>query len=248
MITGAVDRYKGMEITDLSQFSQSEEEFEKQLIKSLEQWEKDKIRSVQIFFNPPYCHLMNVVSRFGFYFHHASREKGGYVLLCRWLDRSTHDKIPAYADHYVGVGGAVINQKGEILLIQEVRSPEPKPWKLPGGFMDPKETISQAVEREVFEETGVKAKFYGLLGLREQLKFRYDSTDFYIVCLLLVNDDEAQEIDIKDKREVSGAQWVPLADLTSNGEAAKYRMFPNAYMFISGLNKIYTAQGIEGLK
>jgi hypothetical protein len=33
------------------------------------------------------------------------------------MDESTHDKIPAYADHYVGVGGVAINQKNEILLI-----------------------------------------------------------------------------------------------------------------------------------
>jgi hypothetical protein len=41
--------------------------------------------------------------------------------MCLWMDESTHDKIPAYADHYVGVGGVAINQKNEILLIQERR-------------------------------------------------------------------------------------------------------------------------------
>ena len=61
--------------------------------------------------------------------------------MCLWLDTTTHDKIPSYAGHYLGVGGAVINSKGELLLIQENRSPEPKPWKFPGGFMDPGESI-----------------------------------------------------------------------------------------------------------
>ena len=79
--------------------------------------------------------------------------------MCLWMDASTHDKIPAYADHYIGVGGAIINSKNEILLIQENRQPEPKKWKFPGGFMDPGETIKQAVEREVIEETGVKTEF-----------------------------------------------------------------------------------------
>ncbi len=50
--------------------------------------------------------------------------------------------------------------------------------------MDPKETIREAVEREVFEETGVKTTFSGIIGLREILEARYSTTDFYIVCLL----------------------------------------------------------------
>lgn len=62
---------------------------------------------------------MNVVVKHGFYFHHASPK--GYVLMCLWLDPTTHDKIPAYADHYCGVGGVIINDKEEILLIQERR-------------------------------------------------------------------------------------------------------------------------------
>lgn len=54
---------------------------------------------------------MNVASKYGFYFHHASPT--GYVLMCLWLDPSSPvSKIPAYADHYVGVGGVVINRKG----------------------------------------------------------------------------------------------------------------------------------------
>jgi len=37
--------------------------------------------------------------------------------MCLWLDMTTHDKIPAYSDHYLGVGGAIINDKNEILMI-----------------------------------------------------------------------------------------------------------------------------------
>lgn len=59
---------------------------------------------------------MNVASRHGFYFHH-SKARENYVLMCLWLDGTTHDKIPAYADHYIGVGGMVINHREEILLI-----------------------------------------------------------------------------------------------------------------------------------
>ena len=104
---------------------------------------------------------MNVASRHGFYFHHAHRSEN-YVLMCLWLDNTSTDTLPAYPDHFVGVGGMLINDQLEILLIQETRgtgAADQKPWKLPGGFMDPQETIRQAVEREVMEETGIKGEF-----------------------------------------------------------------------------------------
>ncbi|CDW85317.1 nudix domain-containing protein [Stylonychia lemnae] len=188
-------------------------------------------------FSPPKCHLMNVAVKHGFYFHHANA-KGGYVLMCLWLDQTTHDKIPSYPDHYTGVGGAIINDKDEILMIQENRSAEPRPWKLPGGFMDPGETIKQSAEREVYEETGIKSEFVGLLGIRELLQFKYGATDLYIVCLMKMN--EGQEINILDKREVHAAQWIPIREIISNEDGiCKYKLFQNAYQFVSGINKLY---------
>ena len=52
---------------------------------------------------------MNVAAESGFYFHHSSKE-GNYVLMCKWMDEKVPDRMPAYGDHYVGVGGLVINQ------------------------------------------------------------------------------------------------------------------------------------------
>ena len=74
---------------------------------------------MQVKFTAPKLNLMNVAVKHGFYFHHASPK--GYVLMCLWLDPSTPSRIPAYPDHYVGVGGVVLNSKGELLLIQERR-------------------------------------------------------------------------------------------------------------------------------
>ena len=79
---------------------------------------------------------MNVAFKHGFYFHHA-HEKDAYVLMILWLDKKVPCRMPPYADHYIGIGGAVINEKNEILLIKENRSMDQRRWKLPGGFMDP---------------------------------------------------------------------------------------------------------------
>ena len=59
---------------------------------------------------------MNIASKFGFYFHHAHK-KGNYVLMCLWTDEKVADRIPAYANHYVGVGGIMVNDNDEVLMI-----------------------------------------------------------------------------------------------------------------------------------
>ena len=53
--------------------------------------------------------------------------------------------------------------------------------------MDPGESIQEGVAREVWEETGVKAKFDSIIGFKEQLAYRFGQPDLYFVCLLKVD-------------------------------------------------------------
>lgn len=45
--------------------------------------------------------------------------------------------------------------KKEVLLIKRKFAPYKGKWALPGGFVDMDETLEQAVERELLEETGI---------------------------------------------------------------------------------------------
>jgi len=65
----------------------------------------------------------------GFDFHHA---KPGYAMLTTWLP-GTHNKLPLGCTHTLGVGGAVINDKNEILVVKERNGPVTSIWKIPGG-------------------------------------------------------------------------------------------------------------------
>ena len=140
------DRRGGIEIKDLDLLPDTEEEFEAFLTEKLPAWKTAGVRSVWIFFKPPKCHLMNVASRHGFFFHH-SHQKSNYVLMILWMDERTPCRVPAFAHHYVGTGSIILKQdaqdprKVEIALIKEHRSDQPHLWKLPGGFMDPGEKI-----------------------------------------------------------------------------------------------------------
>lgn len=83
--------------------------------------------------------------------------------------------MPGYASHYIGVGGFVVSKDwNKILSVQEKKPMIPGLWKLPGGLVEPGETIAAAVIREVFEETGVKTKFVSILGFREILKYKFE--------------------------------------------------------------------------
>jgi len=66
-----------------------------------------------------------------------------------------------YATPKVDVRGAVIDADERILLMRE-RSDNR--WSLPGGWADPLDTPSRAVEREVLEETGYGATAVKLVG------------------------------------------------------------------------------------
>ena len=56
---------------------------------------------------------------------------------------------------------AVVLENHRVLL---VKRDNPALWELPGGGMRPEETPEQAVIREVYEETGVRAEIVELLG------------------------------------------------------------------------------------
>ncbi len=72
--------------------------------------------------------------------------------------------------------------------------------------MDPEEWIEAAAEREVFEETGVKATAHGILASRELLNFRWDRADIYYIVVCLT---EQEELNI-DNSEALKADWFPV--------------------------------------
>ncbi|MFW5735452.1 MAG: NUDIX hydrolase [Oceanidesulfovibrio sp.] len=68
---------------------------------------------------------------------------------------------PGYSTVKVDVRGAVMRE-GRVLLVQERLDGK---WCLPGGWADVGEYPSEMVEREVMEESGVRAKADRLVGL-----------------------------------------------------------------------------------
>jgi ADP-ribose pyrophosphatase YjhB (NUDIX family) len=61
-----------------------------------------------------------------------------------------------------GTCAAVFNERGEILL---QRRADNGFWSMPGGAIDPGESVEQGALREVWEETGLQVRMVRLVGV-----------------------------------------------------------------------------------
>lgn len=72
------------------------------------------------------------------------------------------------------VGGCIFNAQGEVLL--QRRSDNGR-WGLPGGAIEPGESIRQAAVREVKEETGLEVDVGRLIGVYTDADMVYPNGD-----------------------------------------------------------------------
>jgi ADP-ribose pyrophosphatase YjhB (NUDIX family) len=157
--------------------------------------------------------LIEEMSSLGFVYHHA---EGSTARLNLWL-RDSESKVPEYATHHLGVGAVVVNSRDEILCVRELRM-NYMPWKVPGGLSELGESISDAAEREVLEETGVPTKFHSILSFRHAHGLANGRSDLYFVCRL----DPIEEVDgdgnaiipkpCAQECEIEATAWVPMSE------------------------------------
>lgn len=72
----------------------------------------------------------------------------------------------------------VIREAGRILLVQEAKQENRGKWNLPGGHLEETETLHQGGLREVFEETGLRVAFEGLIGIYTTVRPGYQAFRF----------------------------------------------------------------------
>jgi ADP-ribose pyrophosphatase YjhB (NUDIX family) len=63
----------------------------------------------------------------------------------------------------VGVFAAIFDERGRILCVKQAYGP--RRWALPGGRMEPGESVPAALVREVHEETGYRVESGRLIGV-----------------------------------------------------------------------------------
>jgi 8-oxo-dGTP diphosphatase len=112
----------------------------------------------------------------------------------------TEQKSPV---HIVAVAGLVMNAAGQALMLQSPRGD----WEFPGGQVEEGETLTDALEREILEETGVVATVKSLVGLYSNLR----------TSPILMADFICEYISgqVRESAESLKVEWVDKQDVLS---------------------------------
>ncbi|XP_040361827.1 nudix hydrolase 10 [Rosa chinensis] len=173
---------------------------------SIVQWRLQGKKGVWIKLPIELVNLVEMVVKEGFHYHHAEPH---YLMLVYWIPETTNT-IPANASHRVGVGAIILNDKNEMLVVQEKsgRLQGTGVWKIPTGIVDEGEDITVAAVREVKEETGIDAEFSEEVGS-------------VFVCMMRPLSFDIQKQDL----EIEAAKWISLEEFAAQPVTQKHGLF-----------------------
>lgn len=108
--------------------------------------------------------------------------------------------------------GAIVLDRGTILMVKRDREPSRGLWSLPGGRVELGESLHEAVIREAREETGVELEIDGLCGIAEWI-LRDDEGDIEHHYVIIDFYAKARSHDLKPGDDAADVRWVPVGEL-----------------------------------
>jgi 8-oxo-dGTP diphosphatase len=113
---------------------------------------------------------------------------------------------------FLAVSAAIV-RAGQVLVVRRARAPADGLFSLPGGVVEIGETLTQALIREVREETSLAIEPVALVGFREAIaRDRDERIERHFVILPFAARWLAGEIKLNE--ELSEARWLDPAELT----------------------------------
>ncbi|KAM7495294.1 hypothetical protein LguiB_029903 [Lonicera macranthoides] len=233
LLNATHDAYDGV-IVDMKETMDSNV-FATLLKASISQWRQQGKKGVWIKLPIESANLVEAAVKEGFWYHHAEPT---HLMLVNWISETPHT-IPANASHRVGISAFLMNDKGEVLVVQE-NSGKFKGtgvWKFPTGVVDEGEDICAAAIREVKEETGIDAEFVELLAFRQSHNSFFGKSDLMFVCMLRPLSFDIQ----KQNSELAAAQWMSVDEYAAQPFVQKREQFKYiAEICLSKKNNKYT--------
>lgn len=109
----------------------------------------------------------------------------------------------------IGVSALIFDEQDRILLIKRGHPPAQGQWSVPGGKLEPGESLVQACQREVLEETGLSIELGPLVAVVERV---FD--DYHYVILDYLATPALDSIQRPAPGgDVDAAAWVRQANL-----------------------------------
>ncbi len=206
-ITLKHDQYDGITI-DGSTIPNSVLEFEKELFLIIEKIKNKKLLWIKLSIEQ--SQFIPMLTKNGFLFHHCNERD--ITLIKKLVIKPI---IPTATNHTLGVGAVVID--GDKLLVIKDRIWQK--YKLPGGHIDDRENISNALKREVYEETGVDIEFESIVSLGHFSPAQFGESNLYVVCRAT---PISKEINIIDVEEIMDAKWVDIQEYLACEDVHSY--------------------------
>jgi len=127
----------------------------------------------------------------------------------------TDDSLPAvneYPLQPVVAVGAVVFKSNRVLLVRRGQPPSEDLWAIPGGRVKIGETLQEAAEREILEETGVTVKAHEPVYIFDYIERNGAArTRFHYVIIDLVADYISGDARAGD--DAADVRWVSAAEL-----------------------------------
>jgi 8-oxo-dGTP diphosphatase len=109
----------------------------------------------------------------------------------------------------IGVGAIIFDPDDRVLLIRRNTAPALGRWSVPGGKQEAGETLVQACQREVFEETGLAITIGPIVAVVERILDGFH----YVIIDFLARTNNTGVYDVYPASDVSDARWVGGGDL-----------------------------------
>lgn len=99
-----------------------------------------------------------------------------------------------------------------MLLVRRGQEPARDSWSLPGGLVELGETLTEALRRELREETGISVSILGVTAVLDRI-YRDDSGSipYHYVLVDFLCDYEGG--DLTPSSDITAARFVPLSEL-----------------------------------